>query len=282
MGLMSKPPRQLDSRIEIVTPENIAFHYVLAGPFRRLPAFLVDVLIRAVVLAIALAVCVAAAGIALGGIGIGLFLVIWFGLSWFYGGVFETMWNGQTPGKRLFGLRVLNVDGQPINALQAVLRNVLREADAMPLFGFVPMYTLGLASMAVNNRFQRLGDLAAGTIVVVESRGNLGDLAAMTDREVIDFAASLPPGFRATRALGHALAAYVNRRARFTPAHRYEIAAILAGPLAERLGLARDTNPDLLLRALYYRTFIAERPGSRSAAAMVSPRAAVAAEAVGA
>ncbi len=212
------------------------------------------------------------AGLALGGLGIGLYLVIWFVLSWFYGGVFETMWNGQTPGKRLLGLRVLNVDGQPINALQAVLRNVLREVDAMPLaFNFVPLYMLGLASMSASNRYQRLGDLAAGTIVVVEHRGSLRGLAPMADREVIDFAAALPPSFRASRALGHALAAYVNRRARFTPPHRYEIAATLAMPLAERLGLPRDTNPDLLLQALYYRTFVAQRPGSQAAVLAARP-----------
>ena len=76
------------------------------------------------------------AGIAgVGGLGIGVFLVCWFVLSWFYGGLFETFWNGQTPGKRLFGLRVLTVDGTPINAMQAVLRNVLRDVDAMPIVG---------------------------------------------------------------------------------------------------------------------------------------------------
>jgi len=58
-----------------------------------------------------------------GGVGLSVILVAWFGLSWFYGGFFETVWNGQTPGKRLLGLRVLTVEGQPINALQAVLRN---------------------------------------------------------------------------------------------------------------------------------------------------------------
>ena len=54
-------------------------------------------------------------------------------LFWFYGGLFETFWNGQTPGKRLLGIRVITLDGQPINALQAILRNVLRIVDAQPL-----------------------------------------------------------------------------------------------------------------------------------------------------
>ena len=259
---MARSPRQLDSRIEIVTPENIGFQYVLAGPFRRLPAFLIDVAIRGAVLAAAfLTIMFAAGGIGLGGLGVGMFLVVWFALSWFYGGFFETVWNGQTPGKWIMGLRVLTVDGQPINALQAVLRNVLREVDAMPLAaGLFPLYTLGLAAMTAGDRFQRLGDLACGTIVVVERRGKLRELAPVADKEVAALAARIPPGFRATRAMGHALSAYVARRERFSPARRYEIALTLAEPLCALFHLPADTNPDLLLRALYFRTFIADRP----------------------
>jgi uncharacterized RDD family membrane protein YckC len=258
---MAKTPRQLDSRIEIVTPENIAFQYVLAGPFRRLPAFLIDVAIRAAVLAAAFfTILFTAGGIGLGGLGLGVFLVVWFALSWFYGGFFETVWNGQTPGKWIMRLRVLTVDGQPINALQAVLRNVLREVDAMPMLGAVPLYMLGLTAMSAGDRFQRLGDLACGTIVVVERCGKLRELAPVADKDVAALAARIPPSFRSTRAMGHALTAYVARRERFLPARRHEIALILAEPLCPIFRLPPDTNPDLLLRALYYRTFITDRP----------------------
>jgi uncharacterized RDD family membrane protein YckC len=261
---MSTPPRQLDSRIEIVTPENIAFEYVLAGPFRRLPAFLIDVFIRAAALFVIFVVCIFFSVIGAGSIGLGMFLIIWFGLSWFYGGLFETLWNGQTPGKRLLGLRVLSLDGQPINALQAVLRNVLRDVDAQPMVGFgvgivIPFYMLALIAMASNNRFQRLGDLASGTIVVVERRSQLRGLAAMTQPEVVAFALNLPVNFAASRAMSQALSIYVARRDRFSPPRRFEIARTLAEPLCERWGLPADTNPDLLLCALYYRTFIADR-----------------------
>jgi uncharacterized RDD family membrane protein YckC len=264
---MPAPVRQLDSRIEIVTPENIAFHYVLAGPFRRLPAYLIDVAIRLVAL-VAIGVAAAVAGIAgVGGLGIGVWLVSWFVLSWFYGGLFETLWNGQTPGKRLLGLRVLAVDGRPINALQAVLRNVLRDVDALPMIGYggaagIPLYMLGLVTMAANNRYQRLGDLACGTIVVVEKRSRLRGLAQIAHGEVLEFAQHLPPSFVAGQAMAQALSVYVGRRELFSPARRYELARTLAEPLCERLNLPAYTNPDLLLCALYYRAFIADRPGA--------------------
>ena len=93
---------QIDTRIEIVTPENIAFQYRVAGPFRRLPAFLIDVAIRvgvAIVGMIAFMLASRSAGVV--GPGFGLGLLLWFGLTWFYGGLFEALWNGQTPGKRL-------------------------------------------------------------------------------------------------------------------------------------------------------------------------------------
>ena len=130
---------QLDSSIEIVTPENIAFRYEVAGPFRRLPAFVIDLVIR-------FAVCVAAMFVMgfvglLGGFpGVGILLLMWFVLEWFYGGLFETYWNGQTPGKRTMGIRVLSENGQPINGLQAVMRNILRFADLMPV---LPLSALG-------------------------------------------------------------------------------------------------------------------------------------------
>jgi uncharacterized RDD family membrane protein YckC len=263
---MPKPPRQLDSRYEIATPENIAFSYVLAGPFRRLPAFGVDLLLRAAAMFLVFLICTSFFAIGASGVGLSVILVTWFGLSWFYGGFFETVWNGQTPGKRLLGLRVLTVEGQPINALQAVLRNVLRDVDAMPIVGVgIPLYVLGFVVMAANDRFQRLGDLACGTIVVVEKRRVLGGLVRVNDAEVIRFSQFLPVEFSPNRAMAHALSVYVARRTLFASARRHEIASTLAGPLCERLGLPADTNPDLLLCALYYRKFIADRPDDEAA-----------------
>src|SRR5262249_234632 len=94
------------------------------------------------------------------GVGFGIGLAVAFVVSWFYGGLFETFWNGQTPGKRIMHIRVITVDGRPIRGWQAVLRNVLRTADSLPFVGIV--------AATRTKRSQRLGDLFAGTMVVIE------------------------------------------------------------------------------------------------------------------
>jgi uncharacterized RDD family membrane protein YckC len=185
-------------------------------------------------------------------------LVAWFLLDWFYGGLFETFWNGQTPGKRVMGLRVLTVDGQPINALQAVLRNILRAVDGLPAMPF-PVYLVGLVACAMNDRFQRLGDLACGTIVVIETKHRLHGLIRVDQTAVLDLAAQLPPQIHVSRSMAKALASYVARRTIFAPGRRLEIASVLGEPLVAQYGLPASTNYDLLLCALYYRTFVGYR-----------------------
>ena len=267
MGQNHKP---LDTRIEIVTPENIGFQYRIAGPFRRLPAYLIDLAIRVGVAVVALIAIGIFFGLAqIEGVGIGLWLLMLFLMDWFYGGFFETIWNGQTPGKRIMHIRVLSSDGQAINALQAVLRNVLRAADMLP-FG----YLLGLMTASMNDRFQRLGDLACRTMVVIEERQWLGGVAQVQDHFVNRLASEIPVGFQPDRTLAQTLAAYVGRRLNFPPARREQLAQYLADPLGERLGLPADTDPDRLLCALYQRTFITEEElEEQSAAAPGSPLA---------
>jgi len=267
---MDNPAEQLDTTIEIVTPENIAFDYRVAGPFRRFPAYLIDLAIRCG--------AVVAIGMGLGffgGLGGGAFagafiLIAMFVLEWFYGGFFETYMNGQTPGKRVMGIRVLTVDGEPINGLQAVLRNILRTVDLYPMLSLemfgapaplyvIPTYMAGLLTMAMNRRFQRLGDLVCGTMVVIEERHWLTGVAKLEDPRAAQLAEYVPPDFRVSRSLAQSLATYVERRRFFSPARRREVARHLAEPLLEQFGMRSDTSHDLLLCALYYRTFVADR-----------------------
>jgi uncharacterized RDD family membrane protein YckC len=254
----------IDGQIKVVTPENVAFHYEVAGPFRRLPAYLIDLAIRVL---IAIGIGLALLGVASIGIadfGVGAALIGFFILTHFYGGLFETFWNGQTPGKRIIGLRVLTVDGRPINALQAVLRNILRDVDTMPYsFGvFVPemqgvgLYWVGLISMAFTDRYQRLGDLAAGTMVVVERKSWTHGVVKITEPAALALAADIPVDFEVTRSLGKALSMYAERRLTLSPLRRAEVARHLAVPLAARLRLSPQTNHDMLLCALYHRTFV--------------------------
>ena len=261
---MDPAARQLDTSVEIVTPENIAFRYRLAGPFRRLPAFLLDVLIEVVAgFAVMFGASLLFGTIGLGGLGIGLTLAFWSLLFWFYGGLFETFWNGQTPGKRLLRIRVISLDGQPVNALQATLRNVLRILDAQP----VTFFQLGLWAAAMNDRFQRLGDLACGTMVVVEERRRLPGVVRVTDPEAVRLAGLVPAGFKASRRLALALAAYVERRTAFSPGRRLEIARHVGEPLRRQFNLPPGTDLDMLLCGLYHRAFITDHddtglPGS--------------------
>ena len=261
---MADRPRQLDNRLEIVTPENIAFEYRIAGPFWRLPAYLIDLIITlAIIIVIGLAAIFAFGMVRLYGVGIMFFLITWFVASWFYGGMFEALWNGQTPGKKLLGLRVVQVDGRPINALQAILRNILRSVDSLPTFPFfggipVTCYLVGLTSCLMTPRYQRLGDLACGTIVVIEERAFLGNLVRFDDPIVANMSAILPADFAVSRSLGKALAAYADRRRFMTPSRRAEVARHVGALLVERFNLPHNTSHDLLLCSLYHRTFVTQ------------------------
>lgn len=266
--LMARREKPLDTTIEIVTPENIAFEYRLAGPFRRLPAFLIDLFLRFAVWMI-LAIVLGIFDISLGteGTFMSLLLIAAFSMEWLYGGVMETYWNGQTVGKMLLRIRVISADGQPINALQAMMRNFLRFADMMPMIPVgmmseepnplaIPTFAFGLIVPLLNSRFQRLGDVVCGTMVVVEEKSGLFEAPQFEDVRVAQLAAEIPPSFVVSRTLAKALATYVDRRAFFSAARRREIAEHLAAPLLQKFGLPADTSYDLLLCSLYYRTFL--------------------------
>ncbi len=273
---MNNGYEQLDTSIEIVTPENVLLKYQLSGPFRRLLAYILDVVIRVgAFLVITLLVGLVFGMVDLAGFSSATSLILYFVLTWFYGGFFEAYWNGQTLGKRALGIRVLTLAGEPIVAWQAFLRNILREIDAMTLF-FIPTtwlfgdlgesvnipcftYIVGLTSMICTRRFQRLGDLACGTMVVVEQRRFSHGLVKIEEPLAIRLAAELPPNLEVSRSLGQTLALYVERRQVFPAARRADLARHIGAPLCRRFNLPADTSHDLLLCALYYRTFISDQ-----------------------
>jgi hypothetical protein len=127
-----------------------------------------------------------------------------------------------------------------------------------------PLYALGLVTMIVSERFQRWGDLAAGTIVVVEQPQLLRGVVKIQEPAVKELAFQLPTNFVASPSLARAIGAYVERRRFFGPTQRALIARHVAEPLAARFGLPANTSPDLLLCALYYHIFIADRETDRS------------------
>ncbi|UUO05253.1 RDD family protein [Blastopirellula sp. J2-11] len=268
----------IDSRLKIVTPENIAFYYQAAGPFRRLTAFLLDFAIRVAVY-VTIFVIVVCSGLMdrvgpLAELGYAIRFLAFFLLDWFYGALFETYWNGQTPGKRALSIRAVTVDGEPINALQAFGRNLFRYADMMPLAPlpfewmrealnypgpYLPTFLIGLIVPTFNSRFQRLGDLLVATMVVIEDRSWLMKIAKIEDDRARQLADYIPPNFVAGPSLCKAVATYVERRRFFTTARRREIAGHLAEPMLKQFNLPADTSYDLMLCALYFRTFLSDR-----------------------
>jgi uncharacterized RDD family membrane protein YckC len=270
-----------------------------------LPAFVIDFAIRAIVFIAAIMFLVFFGGFivtaTIAMLYIAAMMLLWFVLSWFYGGIFEAYWNGQTPGKRLMGIRVLRTDGQPINGLQAVMRNVLRFLDMMPLvpiplpdsmiegmffssqmidMPIIPIFLLGMITPMLNRRYQRLGDIVCGTMVVVEERSWLFGVAKLDDPRAQQLAAWIPANFQISRSLARTLAVYVERRKYFAPPRRREIARHVGEPLLEKLNFPRDTSHDLLLCALYYRAFVADRGDARIDTSDPEPSPLAAAESV--
>lgn len=260
----------IDLTAVITTPENIQFEYRIAGPFRRLPAFLLDFVLRAMCVAAFFILMVFVGAMASLPFGMILFLIflVSFAFDWFYGLFFESYWNGQTPGKWLTRIRVISVDGRPINAYQATVRNFLRLADFAPMVSFelvspdsppvyaIPTFLVSLLCMTMSPRFQRLGDLAAGTMVVVNQRSWVPTNIKLEDTRVASLSELIPPNFRMTSTLAKAIALYAERRSRLSVGRRTELASHLSKPLLTQFGLLHDTSPDLLLCALYYREFV--------------------------
>lgn len=264
----------LDTTIGVITPENIAFDYQLAGPFRRLPAFLIDTLVRWLLVA-GLVLVLFLTGLMidfriLGPYLIAAFLIISFAIGWFYGTVMETYYNGRTVGKWATGIRTIDVEGRPITGKRAFIRNLLRVADLAPVaalssfdpdvspFFILPTGMVALTTMLVTKRMQRLGDLAAGTMVIVDERTWRLPIAKVDDPRVPALASFFPGDYRVSRSMSRTLAIYAERRHYLTPARRREVARHLTVPLIERFDFRADIDPDLLMYALYYKTFLAD------------------------
>jgi uncharacterized RDD family membrane protein YckC len=243
----------LDTTVRLVTPERIVFLYPLAGPFRRFFAYLLDLAVKVglVLIGVMLATILIVGGSVSG---LGPLMIGWFVLEWGYGAGLEGLFNGQTLGKRALGIRVVTDQGVPITGAQAVLRNVVGAAD-----GLIPFFYLtGLSSMVLTSKFQRLGDLAAGTMVVVEERQRRSGVVRVEEPAVAALLHWLPVRVAAGPELARALSDYVKRRERFQPALREEMAAPLARPLRERFGLPANATADAVLCAVYHRVFLGE------------------------
>jgi uncharacterized RDD family membrane protein YckC len=212
-----------DTQLVVPTPERVSFEYRLAGPGSRFVAQAIDLLILAGVLMVVLFAVVTLALVTGDGRLAALIFVLTafvlvFGYFWF----FEALWTGQTVGKRVMNLRVVGDRGEPLTFPQAAIRNLVRIVDFAP-----SAYGLGLAVLFINGRGKRLGDLAAGTVVVRE--GATVSLAQLV-RAAPPPAPAPPLPEAALRHLEPELrrfvVAYAARRPALPPPHRAHLAQI--------------------------------------------------------
>jgi uncharacterized RDD family membrane protein YckC len=153
----------LDTVYRAETPEGIELSLSPAGPVPRALALLIDTLAK-----FALWLVVILASSALGSLRFAVVLISLFAIEWLYPIVFELAMRGATPGKRALGLQVVMDSGLPVTPAASITRNLLRAADFLPA-----AYALGAVSTLLRRDFKRLGDLAAGTIVVHASSVSL-------------------------------------------------------------------------------------------------------------
>lgn len=245
----------LDNTATVETPERIRFSHQVAGPVRRTLAYLIDLLLRGLLL---LAVALLSSGRlspASAKASWGLGLLILFAVEWGWNVGFEAFWNGRTPGKRALGLRVVRDGGYPVGFIDAVLRNLLRAADFLPAG-----YLIGLMVMAGDRQSRRLGDLVAGTMVVIESRPVMASAIVLAPEPTADELEALPPRPPVTPAELEAIELFL-RRTHLSPQRRLELAEMVVPALAQRMGL-RPSDPIRFLGVLHRRTTRSTRAGA--------------------
>lgn len=236
----------LDATHTVLTPEYVEFNFVLAGLMSRFLALLLDTFVSLVIAYIGmLVVMLASAGLSLasGGEGSGFGaagqFIIWFLVDWGYLVLLESIWSGQTVGKRVLGLRVIQDTGVRIGVTQSLLRNLVRPVDRLPLFYFV-----GGVFALFSESQQRLGDLLAGTIVVRERRLKIpaqlerpdGDVSLLADP---DFRARVAKLTEEERALFFSASL---RREEMGMEARLNLFAALRKRLEEQLGFTRPSH----------------------------------------
>lgn len=224
-------------KLIIDTPEQIALEFPLAAAGSRFLALLIDTLIQIAGLFLLGAIALGAALLRRRGYAgtatwiIAALVMAAFLLYYGYFAAFEALWSGQTPGKRVLGIRVIRVSGQPITPFDAILRNLLRIVDQLP-----GIYAVGLLSMFFTARSQRLGDLAAGTVVVLERA------ASVSNAPAIDTPAARLGAARLTAQELEVIETFLARRDALPEYTRMKTAQQLAAHIRTRLQISRGAQ----------------------------------------
>jgi uncharacterized RDD family membrane protein YckC len=182
-------------QLKIDTPEQIALELPLAGIGSRFLGLAIDTLLQWVLYFVVFLLVLGAVLALFSSQGaeqhfnwipksyvVAVAILLVFCIYWGYFAFFEIIWKGQTPGKRVAGLRVIHTSGRPLNVYEAIGRNLLRAIDGFPY----PTYGVGIVCMMLNDQHRRLGDYVAGTVVIHDKQ---------TQMAMPDFAtARLAPG----------------------------------------------------------------------------------------
>lgn len=233
-------------RLEVETPDHVVLRYDLAGGGNRGFAALIDVIAASLIVAglfFAWSIVGERLPRASGATVTGIFVLLTALIAWSYFIVLEWLWEGQTLGKRMFGLRVISADGSPAGFLAVLVRNLVRVVDFLPAF-----YGLGLLAIVVSSRSQRLGDLAAGTFVVRAPRPRLDPVALRTGPTLAEGAAADVRGLPGE--LQRLVREFVARERGLSDANRRAIAASIAAALRDRMPLATETDDVELVRGV--------------------------------
>lgn len=213
-GRLNRPGNRLSARLdtvrEVYTPEGVSLRLPVAGPVPRAVAWGIDFGIRFAIYFVG-----AVTFGLLGNTGMGLQLILVFSLLWGYPVLFEVLWNGQTPGKRALGLRVIAADGAPVGWVASFARTLLRTVDFLPFF-----YGIGLVTCYADPWNRRVGDLVARTLVIHELRRS-----AHRPAEHPGIFAPLAPLQAQEQA---AVIAFADRARALTPERQEELADIAA------------------------------------------------------
>lgn len=243
---------------DLDTPEAVSIRYDTAGIGTRFLAAAIDFLIW-----IALAAMIVAGALSLSSFGIvardtALILLssLAFLILYGYYVIFETLWQGQTPGKRVLKIRVIRRDGHPIGFFEAFIRNVVRIVDFLPV-----LYGIGVITMFVSKESRRLGDYAAGTLVVREDPVKIEDITDRRPSAQPALGAIDPDELRwdvhALRADDLALMRrFMERSPQLPPVARTEVGMALAERVANRIGARSPLDPTSFIdRVLYLREY---------------------------
>ena len=208
----------LDTRYRVEIPGGISLEAEVVGPIPRFFAFAIDFSIRGILVVILSIASIPFDAFGLGG---GVSLILLFAIEWLYPVLFEVFWNGQTPGKKALGISVINDDLTPVTLGTSMVRNLLRTVDFLPLF-----YLVGLIAMLCNRRFQRLGDMAAGTLVI-----SVRDSARAAPKRDIE---PLAPSTQLLRTEQISIIDFLQRSPQLSEPRQRELASILEGITHEK------------------------------------------------